>query len=117
MAYEDPDFAAADATAASDCAEKTGDLILDAQPLTSAAAQMAAAAKVVTVLHPLMLPLLLASVIPCTWGAVRARISKGAAATSPPMVHDPRVHLAHQQARRSRPGAVPHETPCHGQPK
>lgn len=74
VAYEDPDFEDAHA-AASDGAEKTGDLILDAQLLTSAAAQMAAAATVVTVLHPTMLPLLVLSVIPCAWGAVRgARI-------------------------------------------
>lgn len=77
-AYEDPDFEDAHA-AASDGAEKTGDLILDAQLQTSAAAQMAAAATVVTVLHPVMLPLLVASVIPCAWGAVRgARIEHAA---------------------------------------
>ncbi|MCT2594111.1 hypothetical protein LHJ74_30100 [Streptomyces sp. N2-109] len=69
-AYEDPGFEDALA-AASDGAEKTGELILEAQLLTSAAAQMAAAATVVTVLHPMMLPLLVASVIPCAWGAVR----------------------------------------------
>ncbi|WP_369386220.1 hypothetical protein AB5J72_00205 [Streptomyces sp. CG1] len=51
VAYEDPDFADAHA-AASDGAEKTGDLIRDAQLLTSAAAQMAAAATVITVLSP-----------------------------------------------------------------
>ncbi|WFB11403.1 ATP-binding cassette domain-containing protein [Streptomyces sp. LX-29] len=78
VAYEDPDFEDAHA-AASDGAEKTGDLILDAQLLTSAAAQLAAAATVVTVLHPVMLPLLVASVIPCAWGAVRgARIEHAA---------------------------------------
>lgn len=78
VAYEDPDFADAYA-AASDGAEKTGDLIRHAQLLTSAAAQMAAAATVITVLHPVMLPLLLASVIPCAWGAVRgARIEHAA---------------------------------------
>ncbi|MFH9111306.1 ATP-binding cassette domain-containing protein [Streptomyces albus] len=78
VAYEDPDFADAHA-AASDGAEKTGDLILDAQLLTSAAAQMAAAATVVTVLHPVMLPLLVLSVVPCAWGAVRgARIERAA---------------------------------------
>ncbi|WP_240467832.1 hypothetical protein [Streptomyces albus] len=78
VAYEDPDFADAHA-AASDGAEKTGDLILDAQLLTSAAAQMAAAATVVTVLHPVMLPLLVLSVVPCAWGAVRgARIEHAA---------------------------------------
>ncbi|MEV7384311.1 ATP-binding cassette domain-containing protein [Streptomyces lydicus] len=77
-AYEDPDFEDAHA-AASDGAEKTGDLILDAQLLTSAAAQMAAAATVVTVLHPAMLPLLVLSVLPCAWGAVRgARIEHAA---------------------------------------
>ncbi|MFF4407784.1 ATP-binding cassette domain-containing protein [Streptomyces sp. NPDC001262] len=78
VAYEDPDFEDAHA-AASDGAEKTGDLILDAQLLTSAAAQMAAAATVVTVLHWLMLPLLVLSVLPCAWGAVRgARIEHAA---------------------------------------
>ncbi|MCX4902550.1 ATP-binding cassette domain-containing protein [Streptomyces sp. NBC_00892] len=78
VAYEDPDFEDAHA-AASDGAEKTGDLILDAQLLTSAAAQMAAAATVVTVLHPVMLPLLVLSVLPCAWGAVRgARIEHAA---------------------------------------
>ncbi|MEU3538063.1 ABC transporter ATP-binding protein [Streptomyces paromomycinus] len=77
-AYEDPGFEDAHA-AASDGAQKTGDLILDAQLLTSAAAQMAAAATVVTVLHPVTLPLLVASVIPCAWGAVRgARIEHAA---------------------------------------
>ncbi|MEV0281709.1 ATP-binding cassette domain-containing protein [Streptomyces sp. NPDC050610] len=78
VAYEDPDFEDAHA-AASDGAEKTGDLILDAQLLTSAAAQMAAAATVVTVLHPVMLPLLVLSVVPCAWGALRgARIEHAA---------------------------------------
>ncbi|MFB7955841.1 ABC transporter ATP-binding protein [Streptomyces sp. NPDC056045] len=78
VAYEDPDFEDAHA-AASDGAEKTGDLILDAQLLTSAAAQMAAAATVVTVLHPVMLPLLVLSVLPCAWSAVRgARIEHAA---------------------------------------
>jgi ATP-binding cassette subfamily B protein len=78
VAYEDPDFEDAHA-AASDGAEKTGDLILDAQLLTSAAAQMTAAATVVTVLHPVILPLLIASVIPCAWGAVQgARIEHAA---------------------------------------
>ncbi|MCX0247888.1 ABC transporter ATP-binding protein [Streptomyces drozdowiczii] len=78
VAYEDPDFEDAHA-AGSDGAEKTGDLILDAQLLTSAAAQMAAAATVVTVLHPVMLPLLVLSVVPCAWGAVRgARIEHAA---------------------------------------
>lgn len=78
VAYEDPGFEDAHA-AASDGADKTGDLILDAQLLTSAAAQLAAAATVVTVLHPVMLPLLILSVIPCAWGAVRgARIEHAA---------------------------------------
>lgn len=78
VAYEDPEFEDAHA-AASDGAEKTGDLVLDAQLLTSAAAQMAAAATVVTVLHPVMLPLLVLSVLPCAWGAVHgARIEHSA---------------------------------------
>ncbi|WP_053726645.1 ABC transporter ATP-binding protein [Streptomyces sp. WM6378] len=78
VAYEDPAFEDAHA-AASDGADKTGDLILDAQLLTSAAAQMAAAATVVTILNPVMLPLLVLSVIPCAWGAVRgARIEHAA---------------------------------------
>ncbi|MGW0601766.1 ABC transporter ATP-binding protein [Streptomyces sp. NPDC002776] len=78
VAYEDPEFEDAHA-AASDGAEKTGDLILEAQLLTSAAGQMAAAATVVTVLHPVMLPLLVLSVVPCAWGAVRgARIEHAA---------------------------------------
>ncbi|MEU6965476.1 ATP-binding cassette domain-containing protein [Streptomyces chrestomyceticus] len=77
-AYEDPNFEDAHA-AATDGADKTGDLILDAQLLTSAAAQLAAAATVVTVLHPVMLPLLVLSVIPCAWGAVHgARIEHAA---------------------------------------
>lgn len=78
VAYEDSGFEDAHA-AASDGAEKTGDLILDGQLLTSAAAQMAAAASVVTVLHPVMLPLLVLSAVPCAWGAVRgARIEHAA---------------------------------------
>ncbi|WP_223865194.1 ATP-binding cassette domain-containing protein [Streptomyces sp. 5-10] len=78
VAYEDPAFEDAHA-AASDGAEKAGDLVLDAQLLTSAAAQMAAAATVVAVLHSVMLPLLVLSVVPCAWGAVRgARIEHAA---------------------------------------
>lgn len=78
VAYEDPAFEDAHA-AASDGADKTGDLIVEGQLLTSAAAQLAAAATVVTVLHPVLLPLLVASVIPCAWGAVRgARIEHAA---------------------------------------
>ncbi|MEV3871962.1 ATP-binding cassette domain-containing protein [Streptomyces sp. NPDC049906] len=78
VAYEDPGFEDAHA-AASDGAERIGDLMLDAQLLTSAAAQMAAAATVVTVLHPVLLPLLALSLLPCAWGAVRgARINHAA---------------------------------------
>ncbi|MES4908869.1 MULTISPECIES: hypothetical protein [unclassified Streptomyces] len=80
VAYEDPHFADAHA-AASDGADKTGDLILDTQLLTSATAQMAAGATVVTVLHPVMLPLLFLSVVPCAWGAVRGCAGR---ARSPP---------------------------------
>ncbi|MEU4736973.1 MULTISPECIES: ATP-binding cassette domain-containing protein [Streptomyces] len=71
VAYEDPDFDNAYA-AAGDGAEKTRDLILDAQALTSALAQLVAAAAVASVLHPLLIPLLLLAVAPCAWGAVRA---------------------------------------------
>jgi ATP-binding cassette subfamily B protein len=78
VAYEDPDFEDAHA-AASDGAEKAGDLVLDAQLLTSAAAQMAAAAAVATALHPVVLPLLALAVLPCAWGAARgARIEHAA---------------------------------------
>lgn len=52
-------------------AEATEDLIGDAQSLVSALAQLVAAASVLTVLHPLLLPLLLMAVVP-----------KGAAAVS-----------------------------------
>ncbi|WBB58659.1 ATP-binding cassette domain-containing protein [Streptomyces sp. WMMC500] len=78
VAYEDPDFEDALA-AASDGAEMTGALIVDSQVLTSAAAQLAAAATVVTFLHPVLLPLLVLAVVPCAWGAVRgARIEHAA---------------------------------------
>ncbi|GAB3117732.1 ABC transporter ATP-binding protein [Streptomyces calidiresistens] len=78
VAYEDPRFEDAH-DAASDGAHATGDLITDAQALTSAAAQLAAAATVVTVLHPALLPLLLLAVAPRAWGAVRgARIEHAA---------------------------------------
>ncbi|MGW2305865.1 ABC transporter ATP-binding protein [Streptomyces sp. NPDC001809] len=70
-AYEDPDFENA-RQAAADGADKTRDLILDAQLLTSAAAQIVAAAAVVAVLHPAVLGLLLLAAAPCAWGAVRA---------------------------------------------
>ncbi|MFI0902294.1 hypothetical protein ACH4TE_01925 [Streptomyces sioyaensis] len=119
-AYEDPDFEDAHA-AASDGAEKTGDLILDAQLLTSAAAQMAAAATVVTVLHPAMLPLLVLSVIPCAWGPVRgARVEHAAHRRN---LADSRLRSVFRsytterntadevRARRRRPpapGALPH---------
>ncbi|MER7834320.1 ABC transporter ATP-binding protein, partial [Streptomyces sp. NPDC095602] len=71
VAYEDPDFDNAYA-AAGDGAEKTRVLILDAQALTSALAQLVAAAAVASVLHPVLIPLLLLAVAPCAWGAVRA---------------------------------------------
>jgi ATP-binding cassette subfamily B protein len=71
VAYEDPDFDNAYA-AAGDGAEKTRDLILDAQALTSALAQLTAAAAVASVLHPALVPLLLLAVAPCAWGAIRA---------------------------------------------
>ncbi|WP_432061533.1 ATP-binding cassette domain-containing protein [Streptomyces sp. S1] len=71
VAYEDADFENA-RQAAADGADKTRDLILDAQLLTSAAAQIIAAATVVAVLHPAVLGLLLLAAAPCAWGAVRA---------------------------------------------
>ncbi|MER8233650.1 ATP-binding cassette domain-containing protein [Streptomyces sp. NPDC094049] len=70
-AYEDPEFENA-RQAAADGADKTRRLILDAQVLTSAAAQIVAAAAVVAVLHPTVLALLLLAAVPCAWGAVRA---------------------------------------------
>ncbi|MDT0495231.1 ATP-binding cassette domain-containing protein [Streptomyces griseus] len=77
-AYEHPDFEDAQ-EAASSGAEKTGDLITDTQVLTGAAAQLLAAAVVVSTLHWIMLPLLVLSVLPCGWGAVRgARIEHAA---------------------------------------
>ncbi|MYV68247.1 ATP-binding cassette domain-containing protein [Streptomyces sp. SID2131] len=71
VAYEDADFENA-RQAAADGADKTRDLILDAQLLTSAAAQIVAAATVVAVLHPAVLGLLLLAAAPCAWGSVRA---------------------------------------------
>ncbi len=71
VAYEDPDFDNAYA-AAGDGADKTRDLVLDAQTLTAALAQLVAAAAVASVLHPALVPLLLLAVTPCAWGAVRA---------------------------------------------
>ncbi|MFJ6101766.1 ATP-binding cassette domain-containing protein [Streptomyces sp. NPDC092359] len=70
-AYEDPEFENA-RQAAADGADKTRDLIFNAQVLTSAAAQIVAAAAVVAVLHPGVLALLLLAAVPCAWGAVRA---------------------------------------------
>ncbi|MFD6245591.1 ATP-binding cassette domain-containing protein [Streptomyces roseolus] len=70
-AYDDPEFENA-RQAAADGADKTRDLILDAQLLTSATAQIIAAATVVAVLHPAVLGLLLLATAPCAWGAVRA---------------------------------------------
>ncbi|MCC3767662.1 ATP-binding cassette domain-containing protein [Streptomyces sp. UNOC14_S4] len=71
VAYEDPAYMDA-YRASSDGAHATGDLITGAQALTSAAAQLVAAASVVTVLHPVLLPLLVLAVLPRAWGAVRA---------------------------------------------
>ncbi|WKK27842.1 ATP-binding cassette domain-containing protein (plasmid) [Streptomyces olivoreticuli] len=71
VAYEDPAFMDA-YRASSDGAHATGDLITGAQILTSASAQLVAAASVVTVLHPVLLPLLVLAVLPRAWGAIRA---------------------------------------------
>jgi ATP-binding cassette subfamily B protein len=69
-AYDRPGFTDR-LQAAGKGAEATEDLIGDAQALVSALGQLIAAASVLTVLHPLLLPLLLLAVVP-----------KGAAAVS-----------------------------------
>nr|WP_018547891.1 ATP-binding cassette domain-containing protein [Streptomyces sp. LaPpAH-108] len=69
-AYDRPGFTDR-LQAAGKGAEATEDLIGDAQAMVSALAQLVAAASVLTVLHPLLLPLLLLAVVP-----------KGAAAVS-----------------------------------
>ncbi len=69
-AYDRPGFTDR-LQAAGKGAEATEDLIGDAQALVSALAQLAAAASVLTVLHPMLLPLLVLAVVP-----------KGAAAIS-----------------------------------
>ncbi|PNG97469.1 hypothetical protein SMF913_13494 [Streptomyces malaysiensis] len=62
-AYDRPGFADR-LQAAGKGAEATEDLVGDAQAMVSALAQLAAAASVLTVLHPLLLPLLLLAVVP-----------------------------------------------------
>ncbi|GHI10323.1 ABC transporter ATP-binding protein [Streptomyces cellostaticus] len=62
-AYDRPGFTDR-LQAAGKGAEATEDLIGDAQAMVSALAQLAAAACVLTVLHPLLLPLLLLAVVP-----------------------------------------------------
>ncbi|MEU2872997.1 ATP-binding cassette domain-containing protein [Streptomyces olivoreticuli] len=78
VAYEDPGFMDA-YRASSEGAQAAKDLITGAQVLTSAMAQLAAAAGVVTALHPLLLPLLVLAVLPRAWGAVRAARTEHAA--------------------------------------
>ena len=81
-AYESPAFDDA-RFAATQGAEKTPDLIIGAQNLTAACAQLAAAAVVVATLNALLLPLLLMAVVPRVWGAVRAaRLDHNAAQRS-----------------------------------
>ncbi|KUL48986.1 ABC transporter ATP-binding protein [Streptomyces sp. NRRL S-1521] len=74
-AYDRPGYADR-LQAAGKGAEATEDLISDAQALVSALAQLAAAASVLTVLHPLLLPLLILAVVP-----------KGAAAITTARIH------------------------------
>ncbi|MFI8930596.1 ATP-binding cassette domain-containing protein [Streptomyces sp. NPDC053474] len=62
-AYDRPGFSDR-LQAAGTGAEATENLIGDAQAVISALAQLAAAASVLTVLHPLLLPLLLLAVVP-----------------------------------------------------
>ncbi|QNP71934.1 ABC transporter ATP-binding protein [Streptomyces roseirectus] len=62
-AYDRPGFTDR-LQAAGKGAEATEDLIGDAQAMVSALAQLVAAASVLTVLHPLLLPLLLLAVVP-----------------------------------------------------
>ncbi|MGW6274944.1 MULTISPECIES: ABC transporter ATP-binding protein [Streptomyces] len=62
-AYDQPGFTDR-LQAAGKGAEATDDLIGDAQALVSALAQLIAAASVLTILHPLLLPLLLLAVVP-----------------------------------------------------
>ncbi|MGW0708135.1 ABC transporter ATP-binding protein [Streptomyces sp. NPDC002643] len=62
-AYDRPGFTDR-LQAAGKGAEATEDLIGDAQGMVSALAQLVAAASVLTVLHPLLLPLLLLAVVP-----------------------------------------------------
>ncbi|MFD8913023.1 ATP-binding cassette domain-containing protein [Streptomyces sp. NPDC059575] len=62
-AYDRPGFTDR-LQAAGKGAEATEDLIGDAQAMLSALAQLVAAASVLTVLHPLLLPLLLLAVVP-----------------------------------------------------
>ncbi|MEV6332632.1 ATP-binding cassette domain-containing protein [Streptomyces sp. NPDC051909] len=62
-AYDRPGFTDR-LQAAGKGAEATEDLIRDAQAMVSALAQLVAAASVLTVLHPILLPLLLLAVVP-----------------------------------------------------
>ncbi|WP_409062468.1 ABC transporter ATP-binding protein [Streptomyces sp. SYP-A7185] len=62
-AYDQPGFTDR-LQAAGKGAEATDNLIGDAQALVSALAQLIAAASVLTILHPLLLPLLLLAVVP-----------------------------------------------------
>ncbi|MEW1677809.1 ATP-binding cassette domain-containing protein [Streptomyces noursei] len=70
-AYENPDFEN-QRFAATKGAEKMPELITGAQSLVSAVAQLLAAFTVVASLHAVLLPLLLLTVGPRVWGAVRA---------------------------------------------
>ncbi|WP_370153867.1 ATP-binding cassette domain-containing protein [Streptacidiphilus sp. EB129] len=70
-AYEDPGWED-QLEAAGRGAEATRELVIDAQSLTSALAQMAAAASVLAVLDPVLVPLLVLAAVPRGLAAVRA---------------------------------------------
>ncbi|MFI1584708.1 ATP-binding cassette domain-containing protein [Embleya sp. NPDC020630] len=71
IAYEHPGFEDG-LDAAGVGAERVRQLIVDAQQLTAVLAQLAAVATVLTVLHPVLLPLLLLAAAPRGLAAVRA---------------------------------------------
>ncbi|MER6734680.1 hypothetical protein [Streptomyces puniciscabiei] len=79
IAYEDPGFE--DALEAADKgADATRELVMAAQALIAAAATLAGAAAYLSVLNPVLLPLLVLAVVPRGWGAIRAARVEHAAA-------------------------------------
>lgn len=71
IAYEHPGYEDA-LDAAGDGAERVQQLIVDAQALTAAIAQLVALGSVLTLLHPVLLPLLVLSTVPHAVASVRA---------------------------------------------